>query len=93
MTVVEGYRPYWSSFKRVFIWTNIYMVVVTGINLLIGSNYLYTIHKPPSASLMDLLGPWPWYLISLEIVGLILCFLLYLPFMVRDRKHKLQAAT
>jgi hypothetical integral membrane protein (TIGR02206 family) len=93
MTVVEGYRPYWSSFIRVFIWTNIYMVVVTGINVLIGSNYLYTLHKPPSASLMDLLGPWPWYLLSLELVALVLCFLLYLPFMVRDRKYKLQPAT
>ena len=75
MTVVEGYRPYWSSFKRVFIWTNIYMVIVTGINVLIGSNYLYTLHKPNTASLMDFLGPWPWYLISLELVALTLCFL------------------
>lgn len=93
MTVVEGYRPYWSSFKRVFLWTNIYMVAVTGINLLIGSNYLYTIHKPPSASLMDVLGPWPWYLLSVELVALVLCLLMYLPFMLRDRKTKLQTAT
>jgi hypothetical integral membrane protein (TIGR02206 family) len=91
MTLVEGYRPYWSSFRRVFIWTNIYMVVVTGINVLIGSNYLYTLHKPPSASLMDFLGPWPWYLLSVEIVALILCFLLYLPFFIRDRRTQLQS--
>lgn len=45
MTVVEGFRPYWSSFKKVFIWTNIYMVFVTIINLLIGSNYLYTLRN------------------------------------------------
>jgi hypothetical integral membrane protein (TIGR02206 family) len=92
MTVVEGYRPYWSSFKRVFIWTNIYMVIVTGINLLIGSNYLYTLHKPPSASLMDYLGSWPWYLFSLELVALILCSILYLPFLLRDRKKRHQLA-
>jgi hypothetical integral membrane protein (TIGR02206 family) len=90
MTVVEGYRPNWSSFKRVFIWTNIYMIVVTGINLLIGSNYLYTLHKPPSASLMDFLGPWPWYLLSVELVALVICFLLYLPFFLRDRRFNLQ---
>jgi len=93
MTVVEGYRPYWSSFRRVFLWTNIYMVVVTGINLLIGSNYLYTIHKPPSASLMDLLGPWPWYLFLVELVALFLCVILYLPFYLQDRKTNLQLAT
>jgi hypothetical integral membrane protein (TIGR02206 family) len=86
MTVIEGYRPYWSSFNRVFIWTNIYMIVVTGINLLIGSNYLYTLRKPPSASLLDFLGPWPWYLLSLEVVALVLCLLLYLPWIMMDRK-------
>lgn len=91
MTLVEGYRPYWLSFKRVFIWTNIYMVVVTGINVLIGSNYLYTLHKPPSTSLMDFLGPWPWYLLSVEIIALTLCFLLYLPFFIRDRRTQLQS--
>jgi len=86
MTVVEGYRPQWSSLKRVFLWTNIYMLIVTGINILIGSNYLYTLHKPDSASLMDLLGPWPWYLLAVELVALFLCCLLYLPFAIKDRK-------
>ncbi len=88
MTIVVGFRPYWSSFKRVFIWTNIYMVLVTIINLLINSNYLYTLHKPDTASLMDVLGPWPWYLLSLEVVGLIVCFILYLPFLIGDQRKK-----
>jgi len=87
MTVVEGYRPHWSSFKRVFIWTNIYMVVVTAINLLIGSNYLYTLQKPASASLIDMLGQWPWYLLSLEFVALFLCLLLYLPWIIKDHRN------
>jgi hypothetical integral membrane protein (TIGR02206 family) len=92
MTLVEGYRPTWSSFKRVFIWTNIYMLVVTGVNLLIGSNYLYTLHKPPSASLLDVLGPWPWYLLSVEAVALVLCLLLYLPFAIGDRRARVKLA-
>ena len=89
MTVVEGYRPTWDSFKRVFLWTNLYLVVVTGINLLIGSNYLYTLRKPDTASLMDFLGPWPWYLLSLEVVAFTLCFFLYVPWIMKDRKAKL----
>lgn len=85
MTVVEGYRPTWASFKQVVIWLNIYAVIVTGINVLLGSNYLYTLHKPDTASLMDVLGPWPLYLIILELIGLLFCFLLYLPWMIKDR--------
>ncbi len=86
MTVVEGYRPTWSSLKRTVIWLNVYALIVTGINLLIGSNYLYTIHKPDTASLIDFLGPWPFYLIALEAIALLLCFLFYLPWMIKDRK-------
>ncbi len=38
MTLVEGFRPTLSSFKKVFIWTNIYVVFVFFLNLAIGSN-------------------------------------------------------
>jgi hypothetical integral membrane protein (TIGR02206 family) len=86
MTVVEGYRPTWKSLKRVVIWLNIYALIVTGINLLIGSNYLYTLRKPNTASLMDFLGPWPLYLLALEVIALALCFLLYLPWFIKDRR-------
>jgi hypothetical integral membrane protein (TIGR02206 family) len=84
MTLVEGYRPTWKSLGRVFLWTNIYMVAVFILNQVIGSNYLFIAHKPETPSLIDLLGPWPWYILALEAIGLVLCLLLYLPYAVRD---------
>lgn len=60
------------------------MAAVTVLNALIGSNYMFTLRKPATASLMDVLGPWPLYLISLEVIGLIMCLILYLPFALRD---------
>ncbi len=86
MTVVEGYRPTWQSVKRVAIITNVYLVLVGIVNWAIGSNYLFLARKPASASLMDFLGPWPWYIISLEVVGLVMMLLLYAPFAVKDKK-------
>jgi hypothetical integral membrane protein (TIGR02206 family) len=91
-TFVEGFRPYLHSFKRVFIGANIYMLFVGGINAVLGSNYLFIARKPDTASLMDVLGPWPWYILSLEVVGVLLCLLLYLPFALKDRKVTPQPA-
>jgi hypothetical integral membrane protein (TIGR02206 family) len=84
MTAVEKFRPYPKSLLRVFIGMNIYMAVIFVFNRLIGSNYLFIAHKPETASLIDVLGPWPWYILSLEAIGIILCLLLYLPFFLKD---------
>lgn len=88
MTFVEGYRPFVSSLKRVFIWTNIYMIVVFILNQILGSNYLFIAHKPETASLIDVLGPWPWYILVLEVIGIVMCLLLYLPYAIADMKKK-----
>jgi hypothetical integral membrane protein (TIGR02206 family) len=84
MVVVEKMRPTWKSLGRVMIWMNVYMLAVGGVNALLGSNYLFIARPPETASLIDLLGPWPWYLLSLEGIGLVLFLLLYLPFAIRD---------
>jgi hypothetical integral membrane protein (TIGR02206 family) len=86
MTFVEGYRPTWKSVIRVMVWMNVYMVAIGIVNWLIGSNYLFIAHKPETASLIDVLGPWPWYILSLEGIGLVLCLLLYLPYAIRDQR-------
>jgi len=90
MTVVEGFRPTLQSFKRVFIWTNIYMVIIFFLNLAIGSNYLFIAYKPEFPTLLDMLAPWPWYIIELEVIGFVIFFILYIPFLVRDWRTKAQ---
>ena len=90
MTIVEGFRPTLQSFKRVFIWTNIYMVIIFFLNLAIGSNYLFIAHKPDFPTLLDMLAPWPWYIIELEVIGFVIFFILYIPFLVKDWRTKAQ---
>lgn len=88
MTVVEGFRPTWKSLLRVAFWTNVYVVIVYFINNAIGSNYLMINAKPNTPSLLDLLPPWPIYILYMEIIGLITVFLLYLPFAVQDLRSQ-----
>ena len=84
MTIVEKYRPRPASFIRVIIGMNIYMLIIGGVNRLLGSNYMFIAHKPDFPSLLDVLGPWPLYILSLEAVGLFAFFLVYLPFLIID---------
>lgn len=86
MTFVEGYRPHWSSLRWVALWGNVYLVLVGALNWVLGSNYLFIAHKPETASLIDVLGPWPWYILSMEVIALVLCLALYLPYWLKDRR-------
>jgi len=88
MTSVEGFRPTWKSLPRVIVITNVYWLFCALVNSQIGSNYLYTNGKLPAPSLLDLLGPYPWYLLSMEVLGIILCLLLYLPFAIKDNRFR-----
>ncbi len=88
MAAVEGFRPTLGSIKRVLIKGNLYMVAVGLLNAIIGSNYLYIAHKPETASLLDVLPAWPWYLPVLEAIALVMITLLYLPYGIRDLRTK-----
>jgi hypothetical integral membrane protein (TIGR02206 family) len=83
-TVVEGFRPTWRTLMRVAGYMFAYTVVIFGLNLLIGSNYLFIARRPEFPSLIDELGPWPWYVLSLVGVGLASLVILYLPFALKD---------
>ena len=87
MTAVEGFRPTWGSLPRGILITNLYWLLCFIVNNLIGSNYGYTQGKLPTPSLLDVLGPHPWYLLSMEVLGIALCLLMYLPFALRDRNR------
>ena len=88
MTAVEGYRPTWKSLKRTVVALNLYAAFVGIVNALLGSNYLYIARKPDIPTLIDQLAPWPWYVLELEIMALVVLFLLYVPFAFYDWKRK-----
>lgn len=81
MTIVEGYRPTFRSIWKAFGVTNLYVLFVGGFNYLTGANYLFLAEKPAPGTMFDLFGPWPWYIVQLELVALIVFICLYLPFM------------
>jgi hypothetical integral membrane protein (TIGR02206 family) len=86
MTLVEGFRPTWKSLMRVALWTNVYMAMIYVLNSTIGSDFLMLNAKPATPSLLDLLPPWPYYIVFMELVGLSTLLLLYVPFLISDWK-------
>ena len=43
--------------------------MVAGVDHLTGGDYLYLASPPPTFSLLNVLGPWPWYIGSMIVLG------------------------
>jgi hypothetical integral membrane protein (TIGR02206 family) len=79
-----GLRPTGRSLVRVALVTLALAVVVFGVNLTLGTNFMFLMAKPAGASLLDWFGPWPWYWLGLVGVAIVSFALLYSPFLAFD---------
>lgn len=84
----EGISTHRKSLWRVVIGLNIYAAIIYLINLLLGTDFLYINGKPSTATMLDLLPRWPYYLIYMELIGILVFLLLYLPFIINDWRAK-----
>ncbi|BDG02958.1 YwaF family protein [Anaeromyxobacter oryzae] len=80
-------RPRRHSWWRVFLGVNVYAALVGLFDARYGTNYMYLREKPASSTLLDLFGPWPWYLLGGEVLGFLLFLLLYLPVRTAPRSR------
>lgn len=63
-----------ASVWRVWVASNVYAVIAGLLNWRLGTNFGYLARKAEHPSLLDALGPWPWYIIGIEILALALFF-------------------
>jgi hypothetical integral membrane protein (TIGR02206 family) len=75
--------------RHAYIWiaglTIAYAALVGLLDLVTGADYMYLRAKPASATLLDVMGPWPWYIAVAAAVGLALFFILDAPFRLLRR--------
>lgn len=75
-----GMRPRPGAAWKAFLFTNAYAALVGIVDLLANTNYMYLRAKPSTPTLLDWLGPWPWYILVSDAIALALFSLLAIPF-------------
>jgi hypothetical integral membrane protein (TIGR02206 family) len=83
MVFGSGVRPRPGANLRVFWITNAYAALVGLIDATADKNYLYLCQKPSQPTILDVMGPWPWYTLAADALAFVLFWLLMAPF--RDR--------
>lgn len=57
-------RPDWRGYRMAVVVTVVWAASMLVFNAVVGSNYGFLNSKPTVDSLLDVLGPWPWYVVS-----------------------------
>jgi uncharacterized membrane protein YwaF len=70
LVVGMGIRPAQHAWRRAF-WTLQALACLAGLaNLALGTSFMYLRRKPVGATPFELFGPWPVYLLVLELLAL-----------------------
>jgi hypothetical integral membrane protein (TIGR02206 family) len=80
--LVVGLRlsPRHHAVPRVFTITAAYTAFVGLVDGLTGADYMFLRSPPSNWTLLKVLGPWPWYVLSATGVAIVLLLALYSPF-------------
>jgi len=95
-TVVYEIRPTFKSLIKSFIGLNVFLGFAAIVNVLMDANYFWICGKPVNhigeriPTLLDYLGPWPWYILIAEFVALAHFLLAYSPFYFINKRKAQQ---
>lgn len=86
--VVYDFRPTASGITYAFVAGNVLAALAIPVNLLLDANYLFLSHKPEGQTLLNYLGPWPWYVVAGELLALVHFIAAYLPFLATSPEER-----
>ncbi len=72
----RGLAPEPGAVKRVLLATLAWTCVAAAGTLATGGNYMFLRERPVGGSLLDLFGPWPWYLFGAAVIAVLVFILL-----------------
>lgn len=93
LTFGRGIGPRWRDYRISCLVTLVWAVGVFAFNVLTGANYGYLNRKPERASALDLLGPWPVYVVFEVLIILAAWALMTWPWVVRARRAAIASSS
>ncbi|WP_338453012.1 TIGR02206 family membrane protein [Niallia oryzisoli] len=86
-TWAREYYPTFLTAIKMIIFINLLLPVILFVNKRVNGNYWFLRHKPDSPSLFDVLGPYPWYIFTLESLLIVFSLIAWLIFRKREKNY------
>lgn len=89
LTWGRGHRPTWRSYRIAAGVTVAWALITLAFNGIVGTNYGFLNRKPDTPSLLDVMGPWPVYVLTAGVLTLTVWALMTWPWERIRRKEGL----
>ncbi|MFS0687774.1 TIGR02206 family membrane protein [Sporosarcina sp. 179-K 8C2 HS] len=84
---VKVYEPTFKGVVKTMLIINVLLPFILAVNWLFDGNYMFLRMKPQNGSLLDFLGPYPWYILSLEAVAFVIFTIIWLLLRTKGSKR------
>lgn len=81
----RGGSVHWGSYRLAMVVTVTWALVAFALNSRLGTNYGFLNGKPDHPSILDLFGPWPWYLLVEFLIIAVVWALITWPWTIRGQ--------
>src|SRR5699024_2310306 len=82
-----GYRPTWRGYGVTYLATLVWAGIAVVANAITGANYGYLSRGPDGPSILDLLGPWPSYIIWEAVIIAVVWALMTWPWQTQTARQ------
>ena len=89
--LVLGWRAQVKNIYSTWLLSMGYLLALLLLNPLLGTNYAFVLSPPSGGSILDLFGPWPWYVLGMMILGYPCLWLITWPVLEKSEKQRLKA--
>ena len=88
--ILDNQRPYLKDVHRVLIFGTFLLGVMYVVNYLLGApaNYWFLMEKPIGDNVTAFMRPAPFHMIDIYLLAVIVCYVIYMPYYLKDRKLK-----
>ena len=86
-----GYRPTWRGYGVAYAATVAWAGIAILVNAITGANYAYLSRAPEGPSILDVLGPWPLYILWEAVIIAVVWALMTWPFQTKTARSALVA--
>jgi len=85
--IIDGQRPYINDVFRALLYASVLLIFTYVMNYLLGTNYWFLAEKPVGDNITSFMRAEPFHIIDLYIAAILICYAMYLPYFIKDRRH------